>query len=173
MWYKITSLVVKVFKLNFKFYTIDRAKSKRIELEVQFENLYNQTSELIPQSCEALEAFKASLVDCCFKYGRGRSTQTSLITRRHLEVLKELQRNEDIVITRPDKGAGIVLLNKQDYIDKVMDVLADDSKFTCLQNEKECTPTTEQYLTKCLKSLKDEGYITRETFDSIKPFGSP
>ena len=37
--------------------------------------------------------------------------------------------NTDIVLTRPNKGAGVVILNGADYVRKMDAVLGDTSKF--------------------------------------------
>ena len=34
----------------------------------------------------------------------------------HFESAKQLKMNKDVVLTRPDKGAGVVILNKDDYL---------------------------------------------------------
>ena len=49
--------------------------------------------------------------------------------REHLAAISELKMNKEIVITRPDKGAGVVLMNTVHYVDKMMDILKDTSKF--------------------------------------------
>ena len=43
--------------------------------------------------------------------------------------LNSLHSNENIVITKPDKGSGVVILNKNDFIDKMLVILDDPSKF--------------------------------------------
>ena len=37
--------------------------------------------------------------------------------------------NEEIIITKPDKGSGVVILNKNKYNDKKMTILNDTTKF--------------------------------------------
>ena len=49
-----------------------------------------------------------------------------------MDAIRELTTNSDLVITKPDKGAGTVLLNKSDYVAKMMDILDDRTKFECL-----------------------------------------
>ena len=48
---------------------------------------------------------------------------------KELITVSELKKNEDIVITQPDKGNGVVVLNKSDYVDKMSTVLEDEEKF--------------------------------------------
>ena len=40
-------------------------------------------------------------------------------------VLKCLRKNQDITILKPDKGNGVVILNKADYIKGISDILND------------------------------------------------
>ena len=41
----------------------------------------------------------------------------------------ETASNENIVITKPDKGLGVVILNKNGFIDKMLVILNDPLKF--------------------------------------------
>ena len=43
--------------------------------------------------------------------------------------LEDLSRDETIVITKPDKGRGIVLLNRNDYNTKIQQILSDSETF--------------------------------------------
>ena len=45
------------------------------------------------------------------------------------KALLRLSKNKNIIITRPDKGNGIVIMNKQDYLSKMYDILNDQTKF--------------------------------------------
>ena len=49
---------------------------------------------------------------------------------KHISTLKKLSTDRNIVITKPDKGSGIVILNKKDYIDKMNVILEDSTKFS-------------------------------------------
>ena len=50
----------------------------------------------------------------------------------YYQAIKSLRRNEKILITRPDKGSGVVILNKNDYVTKMGNILNDASKIKCL-----------------------------------------
>ena len=49
--------------------------------------------------------------------------------RECFEAIKSLRLNSDIMITKPDKGSGVVILNKTDYLTKMNSILNDSSKF--------------------------------------------
>nr|XP_027221268.1 uncharacterized protein LOC113813480 [Penaeus vannamei] len=46
--------------------------------------------------------------------------------------LKNLPKSNDVIITKPNKGNGIVLLSKQD---RMMDIISDTSKFNLIQRD--------------------------------------
>ena len=43
----------------------------------------------------------------------------SILTKEHRECLRTLRNNKHIVITRPDKGTGVVIMNRADYVKKM------------------------------------------------------
>ena len=49
--------------------------------------------------------------------------------KNHFEVAKCLKRNPDILLTRSNKGAGVMILNWTDYITKMATILDDTIKF--------------------------------------------
>ena len=49
--------------------------------------------------------------------------------KEHFQATKSLRSNEQILITKPDKGSGVVILNKSNYIQKMGNILDDKTKF--------------------------------------------
>ena len=45
---------------------------------------------------------------------------------------QKLGSNEKILITRPNRGSGVVILNKSDYVTKMVNIRNGASKFECL-----------------------------------------
>ena len=43
--------------------------------------------------------------------------------------INSLRKNDDIIITKPDKDSDLLLLNKSDYLNKINKILDDQSKF--------------------------------------------
>ena len=88
-------------------------------------------------------------------------------------LMRELAKNESIVILRPDKGKGAVLLDKAVYIDKMSNILQDNTKFL-----KIGTPTfssifkQEDKINRFLKQLKDNGVINNETYLELYSSGN-
>ena len=89
------------------------------------------------------------------------------------EALISLSKDKSIIITRPDKGRGTVILNKSDYISKVTSILSDESKF------KQLTEPVAKYITKMedklmrlLRKLLNNKVITKDTYNYVSPSGS-
>ena len=76
---------------------------------------------------------KANLASLAHAYVETRQDRLKFpLGKEHLAALHELHQDEDLLITRPDKGAGTVVMDKADYIRKMLDILGDTSKFECL-----------------------------------------
>ena len=56
------------------------------------------------------------------------------ILRQH-RVLRNLRKNKDIVITKPDKGNGVVILDRKLYDNAIQELISDTSKFEKLNED--------------------------------------
>ena len=74
---------------------------------------------------------------------------------------------------KPDKGNGIVIVDRDDYLSKMNDILSDASKFTRLSSDplKE-TLKREKHLRSFLLKLKKDNIITTELCEQLAPTGS-
>ena len=109
---------------------------KRLTLEkylLNFENLYKSLSKFPIFTKENFDSqtFKDDLRHLAFKSFKDfkKNVPKSILSQDELSALQSLSRDDSIVITRPDKGNGVVLMNKVDYKEKVKAVLVDTSKF--------------------------------------------
>ena len=50
-------------------------------------------------------------------------------------ILKKLRNDKEIVILRPDKGSGVVVLNRRDYEKSVKNLINDKTKFKKLTED--------------------------------------
>ena len=48
-----------------------------------------------------------------------------------LQLIKSLCSNKHILITKPEKGSGVVILNRSEYDKKMVAILSDVTKFEC------------------------------------------
>ena len=90
-----------------------------------------------------------------------------------VSIVKRLAKLKNLVITRMDKGNGVVLMNRSDYLSKMADILSDTSKFTI---SKQSIPVAirkiEDKLIKFLRKLKDSSLIDDMTYRFLRPTGS-
>ena len=82
--------------------------------------------------------------------------------------------NEDIIITKPDKGSGVVILNKNEYNDKIMTILNDTNKFLDLgpATSNDNTAKIETQIQRRLLQLNKEKIISKTEYKAIRPTGS-
>ena len=88
---------------------------------------------------------------------------------RKYRILKRLANNKDIVILRPEKGRGTVILNRGDYIKKLSDNISDTSKFKKLSADP--TLLRDGQLQRFLRKLKNKKIFTKKVYDIIYSFG--
>ena len=96
----------------------------------EFELLFFQLLKLSPVSQQNLSYLKTHLAHVANRFINTTVNSNGFLWQKnHFEVAKCLKWNSDIPITRPDKGAGIVILNFTDYISKMATILDDTTKF--------------------------------------------
>ena len=50
---------------------------------------------------------------------------SAIIKKNDVRSLRQLAKNKDIIITKPDKGRGVVIVNKTDYINSMETIIQD------------------------------------------------
>ena len=74
-------------------------------------------------------------------------------------------------MTKPDKGKGVVLMNKEDYIDKMMTILDDSTKFRKIGGDIFYNVVRlEDKINRILRSIKDK--IGSAVFSSLYASGT-
>ena len=135
----------------------------------QLERLPTCTSDECRQEC------KASLASFAHQYSStGIDRNGFVLSNGHLKVISDLRRNNDIVVTRPDKGNGVVLLDRKDYVDKMLSILSDESKF-CRIGDAETSDSTMQHeraLQAFLLRAVKNNHLPRDVYGRIRPVGS-
>ena len=91
------------------------------------------------------------------------------ILRQH-RVLRNLRKNKDIVITKPDKGNGVVILDRKLYDNAIQELISDTSKFEKLNEDP--TLKHEASLQRFLCKLKQKKFFNENEYDKLYPSGS-
>ncbi|CAF1487948.1 unnamed protein product, partial [Rotaria sordida] len=86
------------------------------------------------------------------------------------KILLNLSKDPSILITKPDKGPGVVILDHNDYIEKLENILSYNKKFKLLNEDP--TISRENALITILRQMKNEEYLTQQEYKYIKPVGS-
>ena len=96
-----------------------------------------------------------------------RPSSNDLKKHRTLQTLKN---NPNVMILKPDKGNGVVILDRNIYLDSCFNILNDKSKFKLLDNDP--TLLREGRLKRFISQLKKKRSIDANTYCYIFPKGS-
>ena len=91
------------------------------------------------------------------------------ILRQH-RVLRNLRKNKDIVITKPDKGNGVVILDRKLYNNAIEEIISDTFKIEKLSEDP--TLKREALLQRFLRKLKQKNFLNEIEYDKLYPSGS-
>lgn len=101
-------------------------------------------------------------------YSKFRCVAHPFFVKSDRDILKKLSTNEELVISRPDKGRGVVILNKVDYVHKMTDILNDESKFVISDEEPfRLLRRLEDRLNYKLRTLKESGFLDKNSYDDL------
>ena len=90
--------------------------------------------------------------------------------RRTFQVLRSLANDRSIIITKPDKGRGVVVMDRTDYLQKMYTIIDDPSTFRAIDTDT--TMKNEDRLTRILRDLKKEEFISDEEYSLARPVGA-
>lgn len=85
------------------------------------------------------------------------SPQRSISSIRRVGSPKDLRKDDSIIITKPDKGNCVVIVNKLDYLNKMKQLISDQTKFKKLPHS--LTKSREDSLIAYLFKLRQDNII--------------
>ena len=89
--------------------------------------------------------------------------QYNNLTREERQALRNLQNDHSIVIKEADKGSGVVIWDREDYLKEAHSQLSDENVYQKLEGDI-TTPLVNKIL-HCISRVKDRGDISSETID--------
>ena len=141
---------------------------KKIDIFACFETIFQSMNKNNLMDKRAEGKLKSDLSHLAQSYINSfRPSQKDIKTHK---ILNQLRRNKDIVFLKPDKGNGIVLLNRADYDKGILDIISDSNKFVELANDP--TIYRKGKLQRILRVLKNNGKIDKDVYSQIYPTGS-
>ena len=140
---------------------------------LSFELLFNNIRSLPSHS--NIEQARKTIQDIAHRTYSSikRTTWFPFFKLSDFKILKNLSQVKDLVICRPDKGKGVVLLNRSDYVNKMENILSDNTKFIKLESPQFSTIfRTEDKINRTLKQFKDDSLIDEHTYQNLFSSGS-
>ncbi|CAF0726153.1 unnamed protein product [Adineta ricciae] len=154
---------IENFFVNILGHTTDKRDYEEINADEQ--TIYNLT----PTQLEYAKKIRSSC-NSFRKIAMKEITNQHHISKRTEKTLKNLSKDKSIIITRPDKGRGIVIINQSDYVKKMNDILSDTKTFR--QIDEDPTIKQENKLNSKLSQLKNDNFLTTEDYNYAKSRGS-
>ena len=142
---------------------------------LSFEKLFRQLSTNSIYKCipDALNFVKTRLKDIAFRNYYDFHPSISKHQARITSALKSLSSRKDIIISKPDKSNGIVIMNKSDYISKMNLVLEDSTKFKKIEEDVYKTLLQrEDKNNRLVNEIYKKGIINEETKNKLRATGS-
>ncbi|MGL4226872.1 MAG: reverse transcriptase domain-containing protein, partial [Rickettsia sp.] len=138
-----------------------------------FEKMFSSISSL-PAHIN-LDGFRFALKNIAYK---GYSTLNKkswlpFLKDKDFALLRNLAKDKNLVVSRPDKGRGVVLMDRDNYVSKMNSILSDETKFA-----KIGPPSfglifkLEDKINRWLKQLLDGFFLTQASYQSLFSSGS-
>ena len=147
---------------------------RREEILAEFELAWQQIpKELLTKERE--QECRANLLGIAQRFTASKIDYTGFrLKHHHMTAIGQLKRNKNVIITRPDKGNGVVLLDREEYIHKMRVILEDQSKFEHIGSAEEHDRTVqhERALQSFLLRARRRGDIRQDVYERIRPVGS-
>ena len=100
------------------------------------------------------------------------------ISENEYSVFLSLIENQNLIIQKADEGNNIVILNKEDYIEKLEEILSDEDKFEKATFEENKANKELRYILNMEETIKQtldhfrrKNYITQNDYDKLAPSG--
>ena len=142
------------------------------EIFVKFESLWAQLLHHSASSVEQRTALKARLADLAHLYCDSTiDSRDFIMHKKCFRAINSLRKNDDIVVSKPDKGSGVILLNKSDYVNRMSKILDNQWKFKRLGpvSSNDNTASIESHLQKRLLDLVKADLMPKWIYDAIHP----
>ena len=86
---------------------------------VDFKSFYKQLCRLKSRPMSEETATKVNIASMTYNYCKLKPEKGNLLDLSEIrEVIKNFKTDKNLIISKPDKGNGCVILNKCDYLDK-------------------------------------------------------
>ena len=137
------------------YFSIQPDKIRKSEIFTTFEKIHRSFLSNL-RSKENKSQIKAHLSYLVNSYFHNYKPSRILRPNR---VLRNLRKNKDIVVTKPDKGNGVVILDRKLYNNAIEEIISGSSKFEKLNEDP--TLKREASLQHFLRKLKQKTFLMK------------
>lgn len=143
---------------------------------LSFESLVSRIKSLNLDKTADFPEFMNQLHSLSFKYFynfKSYKVFSAVFSKQDLTSLKQLASNKDIIVCKPDKGRGVVILDKETYISKMVSLISDRSKFELVSDSLfKYTMKIEDKINNFLRKLKNMNILSDNVYRSLYCSGS-
>ena len=149
------------------YFSMQSDKIRKSEIFTTFEKIHRSFLDNL-KSEETKSQIKAHLSYLANSYVYNYKPSPRIL-RQH-RVLRNLRKNKDIIITKPDKGNGVIILDRKLYNNAIEEIISVTSKFEKLNEDP--TLKCEASLQRFLRKLTQKNFFNEIEYDKLYPFGS-
>ena len=128
------------------------------------------------RSASDFSKIKNSLKTLAFKYYynfKPYKVFSSVFSNSDMTALKNLSNNKDIIISKPDKGKGVVILDRSQYVSSMENIIADTSKFKLISEPiHKFTTRIEDKINNFLRKLRTSELLSDDLYKRLYVSGS-
>ena len=100
-------------------------------------------------------------------------TFSAIFSKSDIKLLKSLGCDKSIIITKPDKGKGVVTINKTYYLNSMKNLMSDVTKFKKINDSyQKFTLRIEDKINRFLLKLKNQKIFNDDLYFKLKASGS-
>ena len=100
------------------------------------------------------------------KIGKGGETKHQNLKKSEIEAMDALQKRDDLIFTKADKGGALVIMDVADYIKEANRQLSDRKFYKKLPDDP--TKMYAERINKAVDKFKDEGLLTEKIANGLK-----
>ena len=128
--YGLSDWKKSVFTIDLNF-SIPCKKLDYVDYLVQFELFFRDIHNLEILSNENLDFVTAKTKEAALSSYRSYNNNVPQnLSKEEFTALQNLSKNKDLIIQKSDKGNSVVIVQRQDYLQRMNDILSDQKKFS-------------------------------------------
>ena len=96
---------------------------------------------------------------------------SAIVTKNDIKLLRDFSKNREIVVCKPDKGNGVVIVSRKEYVRSMEDILSDKSKFQVIESSiSKFSRQIEDKINSFLRKIKPN--ISEDLYKSVFATGT-